>query len=102
LGGTAAVLAGLCYGAAGYLDRPGISGYTITLVSVLMVAVPALFLGGLMGLRTRILLAAQKSLASGAGFVLGCFGAVDGVWASDHHGVVADLSVQTSSGRPVR
>jgi endonuclease/exonuclease/phosphatase family metal-dependent hydrolase len=25
----------------------------------------------------------------------------DGVWASDHFGVVADLSAQTSSGRPV-
>ena len=46
LGGTAAVLAGLCYGAAGYLDRPGISGFTITLVSVLSAAIPALFLGG--------------------------------------------------------
>src|SRR5829696_511444 len=79
LGGTAAVLAGLCYGAAGYLDRPGISEYTITFVSVLTVAVPALFLGGLLGLRTRILLAAQKSLASVAGFVLACFGAVMGI-----------------------
>jgi hypothetical protein len=46
LGGTAAVLAGLCYGAAGYLDRPGISVYTGALVSVLSVAIPALFLGG--------------------------------------------------------
>jgi endonuclease/exonuclease/phosphatase family metal-dependent hydrolase len=27
---------------------------------------------------------------------------IDGVWGSDHFGVVADLSVQTSSGRPVR
>jgi endonuclease/exonuclease/phosphatase family metal-dependent hydrolase len=25
----------------------------------------------------------------------------DGVWGSDHFGVVADLSAQTSSGRPV-
>ncbi len=45
LGGTAAVLAGLCYGAAGYLDRPSISGYTGALVFVLSVAIPALFLG---------------------------------------------------------
>jgi hypothetical protein len=52
LGGTAAVLAGLCYGAAGYLHRPGISGSTSALVSVLSVAIPALFLGGLLGLRT--------------------------------------------------
>jgi len=26
---------------------------------------------------------------------------VDGVWGSDHFGVVAGLSAQTSSGRPV-
>ena len=49
LGGTAAVLAGLCYGAAGYLDRPSISGYTGALVFVLSVAIPALFLGGAVG-----------------------------------------------------
>ena len=78
LGGTAAVLAGLCYGAAGYLDRPGISGYTEALVSVLSVALPALFLGGLLGLHARLRLAAQSGLAGGAGFILGCFGAVLG------------------------
>jgi endonuclease/exonuclease/phosphatase family metal-dependent hydrolase len=27
---------------------------------------------------------------------------VDGVWGSDHFGVIADLSAQTSSGRPVQ
>jgi endonuclease/exonuclease/phosphatase family metal-dependent hydrolase len=27
---------------------------------------------------------------------------VNGVWASDHYGVVADLAAQTSAGRPVR
>ena len=27
---------------------------------------------------------------------------VDGVWATDHFGVVADLSAQTPGGRPVR
>jgi len=27
---------------------------------------------------------------------------VDGVWASDHFGVVADLSAQRSSGRPIQ
>jgi hypothetical protein len=27
---------------------------------------------------------------------------VNGVWGSDHFGVVAELSAQTSSGRPVR
>jgi hypothetical protein len=79
LGGTAAGLAGLCYGAAGYLDRPGASGYTLDLVLVLSVAIPVLFLGGLLGLHTRLLLAAQRSLASGAGFVLGCLGALLGI-----------------------
>jgi hypothetical protein len=79
LGGTAAILAGLCYGAAGYLDRPGISEFTGALVSMLSVAIPALFLGGLLGLHTRLLLAPRTSLASGAGFVLGCFGSVLGI-----------------------
>ena len=82
LGGTAAVLAGLCYGAAGYLDRPGISGFTITIVSVLSAAIPALFLGGLLGLRTRLPPATQTDFASSVGVVgvvLGCFGAVLGI-----------------------
>jgi len=60
------------------LDRPGISGFTGDLVAVLSVAFPALFLGGLLGLHARLLLAAGTSLTSGAGFVLGCFGAVLG------------------------
>jgi hypothetical protein len=82
LGGTAAVLAGLCYGAAGYLDRPGFSGYTGALVSVLSVAIPALFLGGLLGLQARLPDATQTDFASSAGivgFVFGCFGAVLGI-----------------------
>jgi hypothetical protein len=82
LGGTAAVLAGLCYGAAGYLDRTGISGYTGALVSVLSVAIPALFLGGLLGLHARLPDARQTDFASSAGivgFVFGCFGAVLGI-----------------------
>jgi hypothetical protein len=79
LGGTAAILAGLCYGVAGYLDRAGISGFTNALVSVLSVAIPAFFLGGLLGLHTRLLLASRTGLASEAGFVLGCFGSVLGI-----------------------
>jgi hypothetical protein len=82
LGGTAAVLAGLCYGAAGYLDRPGISEYTSVLVSVLSVAIPALLLGGLMGLHTRLLLVARTDLASKAGLVLGCFGSTLGIFGA--------------------
>ena len=82
LGGTAAVLAGLCYGAAGYLDRPSISGYTGALVFVLSVAIPALFLGGLLGLQARLPDATQMDFASSAGivgFLLGGFGAVLGI-----------------------
>ena len=79
LGGTATILAGLCYGAAGYLDRAGISEFTNALVSVLSVAIPAFSLGGLLGLHTRLLLASRTGLASGVGFVLGCFGSVLGI-----------------------
>jgi hypothetical protein len=82
LGGTAAVLAGLCYGAAGYLDRPSISGYTGALVFMLSVAIPALFLGGLLGLQARLPDATQTDFASSAGivgFLLGGFGAVLGI-----------------------
>jgi hypothetical protein len=82
LGGTAAVLAGLCYGVAGYFDSPGISGYTGALLSVLSVAFPALFLGGLLGLHARLPDATQTDFASSAGivgFVFGCFGAVLGI-----------------------
>jgi hypothetical protein len=81
LGGSAALLAGLCYGAAGYFDKPDISGYTSALVSVLGVATPALFLGGLLGLHCRLLLlfGAQRSFASAAGLVVSCLGAVVGV-----------------------
>jgi hypothetical protein len=81
LGGTAAILAGLCYGAAGYLDKPGISGYIDAFVGVLSVAVPALFLWGLLGLRTQLPPATQTDFASSAGvvgLVLGCLGAVLG------------------------
>src|SRR5918995_2731509 len=79
LGGTAAVLAGLCYGVGGYFHSPGISGYTAALVSVLSVAFPALLLGGLLGLHARLPDATQTDFASSAGivgFVFGCFGAV--------------------------
>jgi hypothetical protein len=79
LGGAAAVSAALCYGVAGYLDRPGISGYSSALVSVLGVAIPALFLGGLVGLHSRLRLGAQGSFSSAAGFLLGSLGTVLGV-----------------------
>src|SRR5215213_5376487 len=76
LGGTAAILAGLCYGAAGYLDRPGISGYIAAFVTVLSVAVPALLLWGLLGLRTQLPPATQTHFASSAGVVGSVLGAV--------------------------
>ena len=79
LGAAAAILAGLCYGAAGYLDRPAISGFTSALVSVLSVAIPALFLGGLLGLHSRLLLTSQSTLTSGAGLLSGCLGAMLGI-----------------------
>jgi hypothetical protein len=81
-GGIAAILAGLCYGAAGYFDRPGITGYTGALVSVLGGVVPALFLVGLLGLRTQLPDTTQTDFASTVGivgFLFGCFGAVLGI-----------------------
>jgi len=72
-------MAGLAYGAAGYLDNPGMSGSTSALVSGLTVVVPVLLLGGLLGLRYRLLLAGERSFTRGAGFVLGCLGAMLGV-----------------------
>ena len=79
MGGTAAILAGFCYGAAGYLDKPAISGFTSALVSVLSVAMPALFLGGLLGLHYRLLLTSQSTLTSKAGLLSGCLGAMLGI-----------------------
>ena len=77
-GGAAAVLAGLSYGAAGFLDKPGMSGYASVLVSVLSVATPVLFLGGLLGLHSQLLLGAGSSFTRGVGFLLGCFGTMLG------------------------
>jgi hypothetical protein len=50
-GGTAAWLGGISYGAWGYLDSPHASGVVVgTVLPVLGVATPTLFLGGLIGL----------------------------------------------------
>ena len=54
-GGAAAVLAGISYAAAGYVDRPGISAYASALVALLSVSTPALFLGELVGLGSLLL-----------------------------------------------
>ena len=81
-GGAAAAIAGFSYASAGYLDKPGMSGYASALVSVLSVIVPALLLGGLLGLRQRLLLGGERSFTGGAGFVLGCLGTMLGVIAA--------------------
>src|SRR5918992_1389356 len=81
LGGTAAVLAGLCYGAAGYLDRPSISGYRCPRVRAKR-GHPGFVLRGLLGLQARLPDATQMDFASSAGivgFLLGGFGAVLGI-----------------------
>ena len=94
-GGAAAILAGLSYGAAGYLDTPGISGYTTSvLVSVLSVTTPALFLGGVLGLRS--LLGGERSPIRGTGFLLGCLGTILGIIAAVGSG--QSLSWLTSIG----
>jgi hypothetical protein len=78
-GGVAAVLASVCYGTAGYLDKPGISVYASALVSVLSATIPALFLGGLLGLHSRLLLPSRRNVTNGIGLLLGCLGAVLGI-----------------------
>ena len=75
-------MAGLSYGASGLLDKPDVSGYAEALVSALSLVLPALLLGGLLGLRCRLPLEGGRSLAGGAGFALGCLGAVLGVAAA--------------------
>ena len=78
LGGAAAVLAGLSYAAAGYLDKPDMSGYASALVALLTVTTSALFLGSLLGLGL-LLLGGERSFIGAAGFLLGCLGTIWGV-----------------------
>jgi hypothetical protein len=78
-GGAAAISGGLSYAAAGYLDRPGISGYISALVLVLGVATPAFLLGGLVGIGSRLLLGGELSYVRETGFVLGCLGTMLGL-----------------------
>ncbi len=51
----------------------------VVLVSALSVAIPALFLGGLLGLHSRLELGARRSFARGVGVAAGCLGAMLGV-----------------------
>ena len=54
-GGAAACLAGLCYGVWGYLDAPDSPAFVMgTVVPALALATPALFLGGFVGLYSRL------------------------------------------------
>jgi hypothetical protein len=77
-GGAAAVLAGLSYAAAGYLDQPDMSGYASALVALLIVTTPALFLGGLLGLGL-LLLGGETNVIAPTGFLLGCLGTIWGI-----------------------
>ncbi len=82
-GAAAACLAGLSYGAAGYLDNPDASRFVIgVVVPVLAVTTPALFLGSLMGLyfwpgREGGPLRSAALLAGSIGTVLGVFDGLD-------------------------
>ena len=87
-GAAAACLAGLSYGAAGYLDNPDASRFVIgVVVPVLAVTTPALFLASLMGLYFWPAggggpLRSAALLAGSIGTVLGVFDGLDW-WESD-------------------
>jgi hypothetical protein len=86
-GAVAACLAGLSYGAWGYLDSPDASGFVIGVVGpVLRVTTPALFLGGLVGLyswpRRGGPLRRFGLLVGSIGAVLGLFDELDW-WEAD-------------------
>jgi hypothetical protein len=77
-GGAAACLAALSYVAWGYLDDSEASAFVMgTLVPALSVATPALFLGGFVGLYSR--LAAGGSTLRRIGLLVGMLGTVLGL-----------------------
>jgi hypothetical protein len=87
-GAAAACLGGISYGAWGYLDNPDASRLVIgVVVPVLGVSTPSLFLGGLVGLYSR--LGGGGNLLQRAGLLVGLVGTVLGVfdnsnwWESD-------------------
>jgi hypothetical protein len=94
-GGAAAVLAGLSYAAAGYLDKPDISEYANALVALLSVTTPALFLGSLLGLGL-LLRGGERSFIGATGFLLGCLGTIWGV--IDAVGLVWALGLSSLGG----
>ena len=77
-GGAAAILGGLSYAAAGYLDTPDISRSARAVVALLSVATPTLFLGGLLGLGLLVL-GGEGSVMAATGLLLSCLGNVWGV-----------------------
>jgi hypothetical protein len=87
-GAAAACLGGISYGAWGYLDNPDASGFVIgTVVPVLGLITPTLFLGGLVGLYSW--LGRGGGLLQRTGLLVGLLGTVLGVvdgldwWESD-------------------
>src|SRR5215213_937852 len=87
-GGTSACLAGVSYGAWGYLDNPDAGGVVIGVVlPVLALTTPALFLGGLAGLYAR--LQGQGSRSGTIGLLMGLLGTGLGIFNG-----VGDLGVE--------
>ena len=80
-GGAAACLAGVSYGAAGYLDNPEAGGFVIgVVVPVLALSTPALFLGGLVGLYAWLGGGGNRLGSLGStGLLVGLLGTVLGV-----------------------
>lgn len=77
-GGAAACLAGLSYGAWGYLDNPDAPEFVIgAVLLVLQLTTPALFLGGLVGLYSW--LGGGGSRLTRTGLLVGMLGTVLGV-----------------------
>jgi hypothetical protein len=77
-GGAAACLASLSYGALGYLDAPDSPGFVIgTVVPALELTTPALFLGGFVGLYSR--LGRGGGRLTRTGLVVGMLGTALGV-----------------------
>jgi len=76
--GGAACLAGLSYGALGYLDDPDSPAFVVgTVVPALELSTPALFLGGLLGLYSW--LGGVGGRLRGTGLVVGMLGLVVGM-----------------------
>ena len=77
-GGAAACLAGLSYGAWGYLDGPDAPRFvTGAIVPALGLVTPALFLGGLVGLYSR--LGGGSALLQRTGLLVGSLGTTLGM-----------------------